>query len=356
MRPIQLSPQNQTTPAHCVGHPSRNEGTPQTGSAPFPKHFSTAQLLSCVTYIWIVEVRMSHKFRFRLLAVAVCLLMLPPAFAQQRPLPNAETFLQETKKHLQTDSALQSSYSYVETRRELKIDSRGQSTGESVKVFESYPGLPGEGRWERLISEDGKPVPADQLAKVDRERKKKAEDYAQRLASAPAKTTADQRRDWEKDQRETARIVDDIYRVYDIRMVGRETIDGHDTIAFSLTARANAQPQTREGGMMRHFAVRAWVSETDYELARLEAEATDTVPIALGLLARVSKGSRLTFERRKVNDEVWLPARATYMGSARIALVKTIRRGGSSEYSNYKKFTVGTTTTFDSPSTSGRQN
>src|SRR5215813_984612 len=290
---------------------------------------------------------MSQSFRSRIVAVVLCLLTLPHVFAQQRPLPNADAFLQETKKHLQTDSALQSSYSYVETRKELKLDSHGQPNGESVKVFESYPGLPGEERWERLISEDGKPVPAEQLAKVDRERKKKAEDYAQRLTSQPAKTASDQRRNWEKDQRETARIVDDIYRVYDIRMVGRETIDGHDTIAFTLTARPNPQPQTREGGMMRHFAVRAWISETDYELAKLEAEATDTVPIALGLLARVSKGSRVTFERRKVNGEVWLPARATYMGSARIALVKTIRRGGSSEYSNYKKFSVGTTTTFE---------
>jgi hypothetical protein len=261
-------------------------------------------------------------FRFKLITLAFCLLTLSTALAQQRPLPNADTFLQETKKHLQTDSALQSSYSYVETRRELKIDSRGQS---------------------------------QELAKVDRDRQKKAEDYAQRLATQPAKTSADQRRTWEKDQRETTRIVDDIFRVYNIRMIGRETIDGHDTIAFSLTARSDARPQTREGGMMRHFAVRAWISETDYELARLEAEATDTVPIALGLLARVSKGSRLTFERRKVNGEVWLPARASYMGSARIALVKTIRRGGSSEYSNYKKFTVGTTTTFDSPSTSGQR-
>jgi len=297
---------------------------------------------------------MNQLFRSRIIAVALCLLTLPHVLAQQRPLPNADAFLQETKKHLQTDSTLQSSYSYVETRRELKIDSRGQATGESVKVFESYPGLPGEGRWERLISEDGKPVPAEVLAKVDRERKKKAEDYAQRLTSQPAKTAADQRRDWEKDQRETARIVDDIYRVYDIRMLGRETIDGHDTIAFSLTARPNPQPQTREGGMMRHFAVRAWISETDYELAKLEAEATDTVPIALGLLARVSKGSRLTFERRKVNGEVWLPARASYMGSARVALVKTIRRGGSSEYSNYKKCSVGTTTTAEGPASSGQ--
>ena len=67
--------------------------------------------------------------RSRLITLVLCLLTLPTVFAQQRPLPNADAFLQETKKHLQTDSALQSSYSYVETRRELKIDSRGQSVG-----------------------------------------------------------------------------------------------------------------------------------------------------------------------------------------------------------------------------------
>src|SRR5215467_7235821 len=133
---------------------------------------------------------MSQFFRARILAVLLCLLTLSHVFAQQRPLPNPDAFLQETKKHLQTDSALQSSYSYVETRRELKLDSRGQAAGESVKVIESYPGLPGEGRWERMISEDGKPVPADQLARLDRDRQKKAEDYARRLASQPAKTAA----------------------------------------------------------------------------------------------------------------------------------------------------------------------
>ena len=68
--------------------------------------------------------------------------------------------------------------------------------------------------------------------------------------------------------------------------------------------------------------------------------------VALGLLARMHEGSRLSFERRKVNGEVWLPARVSYAGSARVALIKTIRRGCSSEFSDYKKFTVDTTTTF----------
>ena len=35
------------------------------------------------------------------------------------------------------------------------------------------------------------------------------------------------------------------------------------------------------------------------------------------------------FERRKVNDEQWLPARATYTACARVMLVEVLRVGGS---------------------------
>ena len=38
------------------------------------------------------------------------------------------------------------------------LDRAGQPQGESVKLLESYPGFPGEPRWERVISEDGKAV------------------------------------------------------------------------------------------------------------------------------------------------------------------------------------------------------
>ena len=102
--------------------------------------------------------------------------------AQDRPLPDQESFLQETRQHLQTDSALQSSYVYVETRREQKLDKRGRISEESVKVLESYPGLPGEERWDRLIAENGRPVPAAELAKQDRERQTKATRMVRRLA------------------------------------------------------------------------------------------------------------------------------------------------------------------------------
>lgn len=285
----------------------------------------------------------------RLIVLASSLLLAAswgPLVAGDRPLPEAGPFLEEVKKRLQTDERLQSGYVYVETRRRLKLDRRGRATKETVEVVESYPGLPGEERWERLVSEDGRPVPAADLEKRDRERRKKAQAYVRRLEEEPAKVRREHLRAREEYAREMTRLVDDLFLVYDVRMTGREAIEGHDAIVFELTPRPSAKPRTRDGKFMKKFTARAWVSESEYELVRVDVEAVDTVSVGLGLLARVHKGTRASFTRRKVNGEVWLPASASYTASARIGLVKVMRVGGTSEFSDYRKFTVGTSTTF----------
>jgi hypothetical protein len=281
--------------------------------------------------------------------LAVAVLSIATAGAQSRPLPDQDAFLKETRKHLQTDSSVQSSYMYVETRRELKLDKNGRTQEESVKVFESYPGLPGQPRWERLISENGKAIAANELAEQDRDRSKQANAMAKRLENDPGKERARQQRDWNKAHDERSEAVDDIYVVYAIQMTGRERVEGHDTIAFTLTPRPDSRPKTREGDLMKRFGVKAWISEADHELVRLEAEAIDNVAFGLGVLARIHKGAQFSFLRRKVNDEVWLPAVAKYSGSARVGLLWTLRRTGSSEYSAYKKFSVDTSSSFEHP-------
>jgi len=268
--------------------------------------------------------------------------------AQNRPLPDQESFLAETRKHLQTDSTLQSSYVYEETRRELKLDKGGRTRDESVKVVESYPGLPGEERWERLIAEDGRPVPPEELARQDRERQQKANEMVQRLARNSSKELARQERELQKARRERDEALTDIYNVFEIRMIGRERVEEHDTIEFLLTPRRDAKPKTRAGDQLRHFSVRAWVSENDHELVKLEAEAIDDMKSGL-VLAKLHKGARLSFLRRKVNGEVWLPAVVSYHGSVRVGLLFTLRRSGTSEFSGYRKYSVDTFEVFGRP-------
>jgi hypothetical protein len=266
------------------------------------------------------------------------------AVAQDRPLPDFETFATQVRKRLAIDEERQSGYTFVERRTEERLDGSGRTKSQTVSVFEVYPGLPGEDRYRRLIEQNGKPVPADRLAKQDLERRKEVEAYSRRIASAPQRQKVT--RDLEKDRREYEDAVEDIFRVFDIRMVRREPIDGHDTIFATLDPKANARPLTDSGKIMRHFKARAWISESDFELVRVEIEAIDTLGFGLGLLARVHKGTVATYERRKVNGEVWLPAEVTWTASARVLLVRRLRVRGMAEFSNYRKFTVDTATTY----------
>jgi hypothetical protein len=279
--------------------------------------------------------------------VFLALVLFGALAAQDRPLPDYETFATQVKAHLATDEERQSGYTFLERRIEQKLDDSGRSKDEAVKVFEVYPGLPGEDRYRRLIEEDGKPVAADKLAQQDRGRLKDVEAYARKLSIAPEREKA--ARNLEKERRRYAAAVDDIFRIYDIRMVRRDSIEGYDTIVATLVPRVDAKPQTGDGKIMRHFKARAWISESDYELVRVEIEAIDNLSFGLGLLARVHKGTVATFQRRKVNNEVWLPERITWTASARVLLLKSLRLRGVSEFSNYRKFTVGTSTTYTRP-------
>jgi hypothetical protein len=285
----------------------------------------------------------------RTVAMALLCLVATSSHAQQRPLPELQPFLQEVRKRLDTDDQRQSGYMYLQTRRDHKLDKAGRPTDESVKISESYPGLPGEPRWARLLSEDGRPVPARELEKADDDRRKHVEKYARKLQEDAEQVRAKQEREREKDRRERAENIDDVFRVFDVRVLGREALEGHDTIVFSLTPRPGVKPKTRSGNIIRNFTGRAWISESDYELVRLEMEAIDTVSIGFGLLARLHKGSQASFQRRKVNDEAWLPAVAKYNVSVRVGLVAVMRRGALVEYSNYKKFSVDTSTTIATP-------
>ncbi len=272
---------------------------------------------------------------------------LPSLRSQDRPLPDYASFAAQVKAHLATDEERQSGYMFIEKRTEQKLDGSGRTTDVSVKRFEVYPGLPGEDRYQRLIEEDNKAVPPATLARRDRERQKEVEAWARRMASSSDRQKAEQQ--YDRQRRKYSAAIDDLFRIYDIQMVRREPIDGHDTILATLSPKPGVKPQTDDGKIMQHFKARAWISEADYELVRVEIEAIDDLSIGLGLLARVHKGTAATYQRRKVNNEVWLPAQVTWTASARVLLVRRLRLRGTADFSGYRKFTVDTSTTYATP-------
>ncbi|MBM3778871.1 MAG: hypothetical protein FJW23_11665 [Acidimicrobiia bacterium] len=288
------------------------------------------------------------------LGAIVCLVLVWSLGAQERPaperpLPDPETFRREVRSRLETDAALQRDWTYVETRHSGKLDGNGRRHDDEVMVLESYPGLPGEDRWERVIEQDGRAVPARELERTDRERREEVEAYARKLARDPEKVAEAEAERAAKREEDRQKIIEDAFRVFEFRMLGRERTAGHDTIVVAIDPRPGVRTDTRVGGILRRFAGRAWISEAAYEMVRLEVEAIGDATLGWGLLARLHKGSAMTFERRRV-DGVWLPARTAYTASARVLLLRRMRIYGESVYSDYRRFNVDTSSTFAPPS------
>lgn len=263
-------------------------------------------------------------------------------------MPDLTTFLAKVRERLQPDEARQSAYVYTETARRTSLDGRGRPTSEVVSVSESYPGLgPTARRWDRPIVRDGKRVSDAELKKLDAERYKEAEKYARDLKN-PSKVR-EMAREREKEQADAKAAVDDAFRVLAVTMVRREALHDVDAIVLAFTPRPNASARTRGGRALQAFSGTAWVGESDHELIKIEVEAIKPFRVGFGLVASLGKGSRASFERRRVDTDEWLPVRATYDIAGRIMLLKGLRQRASFEYSDYRKFGVDTSSVVSLP-------
>lgn len=280
------------------------------------------------------------------LVVAILPLNGPLRAQDPRPLPNQDAFLAEVRKHLHRDRVLRSQYIYTEKQTRFERDSRGTIVKQTVKVFEVHPSIEEDLTYERLLSVDGVPVDRRELEKADREQLQKQRERAATLQREGANERDKRVEKLAEERRKEQAAIDEIFALYSIRIAGRELLEGHSTIAFRLEPKADYRPRTNEGKIMKKFRVQAWVSEDDYELAKLDVEAVDNVLVGLGFIARLDKGSRGLFQRRKVRGEIWLPAQSRLVGTGRLLLLKRIRLDQVSDYSDYKRFSVETSTTF----------
>jgi hypothetical protein len=259
--------------------------------------------------------------------------------APSPPLPEVHAFLEQVRRNLRSDEALLSQYTFTEKLLERQFDAQGAVTKTKTEVYEVYPSLERGHTYRKLIMRDGTPVSAKELAQQDHEQDAEIEKQARKLAAegtgARAKREADEKRKEEE-------IAAEVFRVYNITLVDRELLDGRNTIQLRFDPRDDYRPGERTGKMLKKFKGRAWIDEADHQVARIETELVDTLSFGLGVVARLKPGARVFFARRKVNDEVWLPSEARFTGRARLFLIKALSIDALSQYSDYRKFSVGT--------------
>ena len=256
---------------------------------------------------------------------------IPPQ--EGRPLPQIEAFLERVKQNLTSDRLLQSQYTFNRTETVQAIDRQGEAKRTWSKTWEVFPSVEPKLSYERLIEKDGEPIKVSRIEKQDREHRKKRENL-KRLS--PERVAEKHQEEKQKEQRQ----LEEVFRLFRFRIQRRATIDGISTIVVSFEPRASYRPKIKSVRPLRNMQGEAWICEDDYRLTKVEIELMKAVSLAWGAVARLHRGARIRFTRRKVNGEIWLPSESYFLGSGRVLLVKLFRVEIRNRYSDYRKFTV----------------
>lgn len=265
----------------------------------------------------------------------------------EKPVPVPPEFLRKMRGAIRYDDDLQHAYTYTERRRDVRISGFGKVTVGPMRTFEVYPSNQPGRTYKRLIAVEGKPLPADELARRDEEHRRNVIAEMERdKAETPAARRARLAKEAEE-RRERDQIVNDAFAIFEANVVGREVIDGQDVLVLWIAPRRNVAPKTREGGYMKKFNGKIWVTEADGDIVKLDLTAFDDISVGLGFVGRVHQGARLEFARRRVNNETWLPASSHITAKGRTLLFRPFTFDVRTDYQDYKKFSVETKVTFE---------
>jgi hypothetical protein len=294
--------------------------------------------------------------------ILLALLLLAPH--PETPLPDRTAFLIEFQVKrpglykafgAMPNYGLASQYTYTEKVIETTLDSKGNPKGSKTSVFEVLPTHFVLFPYRRQIVKDGVPLTPKELEKQDR----KHADEVRKVEREVEKTVAEMKARQKGNPNPTpppppprppAKLEDsDILMAADFQLVRREAVDGHPIIVLTFKPNLTNKPTTEIGKMLQHASGEVWVSETDYELVKLDAQVFDTISFGMGFLAKIQPGSRGLFEWRKFNGEVWLPVREDFTARARILLVKGMNFREVHEYTDHRKYSVDVDVQFKEP-------
>jgi hypothetical protein len=260
--------------------------------------------------------------------------LVPDASGTVPPEQVRALLLQAEAKDLENDKRLRD-YTYIEQQEEHKLDAHGKVDKTVVRTSEILE-IYGE-QVEKLIAKDDKPLPEGEARKED--------EKIQKIIDKRKNESEEERRKrqekQEKAREEDRKFVLEIADAFNFRLLGSETIDGHDTWVLEGEPRMGYHAKRREAKMLSKFKGRVWIDKAEAQWVKLDITAIDTITFGV-FLARIHKGARVVVDLTEVNDEVWLPKHVQFRLDARVALLKNYREEIEQTFRDYKKFRAET--------------
>jgi hypothetical protein len=229
------------------------------------------------------------------LVVALVLAVAGAAAAAAAPV-DAAAVVDRALERLRCSEEAQDTTGWLElTLLAHKHDRHGEPRDGDWSVYELAPlaGVP----FARLVERQGRPLDGDaRAAEAKRER-----ELRQRLARGE-----EARPDEDGERIELDR---ELLGRFELRLVGREEILGHDAWRIAFAPRPGRLPERRRADRaLNRLAGRAWVDVSSDEMVAVEFELTERVRLWWGVLGSLGRMSG-RWERGPGRDGLWLSRR-----------------------------------------------
>jgi hypothetical protein len=220
------------------------------------------------------------------------------------PQPDPKQIVQRSVQAIEADWNLAPGYSF----QERDVESKHNATP-TVKTYEvlMIDGSP----YNRLTAIDDQPLSRGDQA--EEERKLRAEI---RKRNRESNHERDRRlAKYEKERRHDHAMLMDMVGAFDFRLVGNETVNGHDCWVLDAQPKAGYQATDRETKVLAGMRGKLWIDKSQYQWVRVQAEVFKAVSL-FGFVAKVGPGTRILLEQEPIADNLWLPKRFSVHVSA----------------------------------------
>jgi hypothetical protein len=238
------------------------------------------------------------------------------------------------RKALELDgqnSKLAQNYTFLQRQETRDLDRSGKVKSRKIETWDItlLEGSP----YRRLVARDDQPLPAEEQQREEErlrwnleERRKETNEQRERRMA-----------EWRLRQQRQHEPLHEVLDAFDFAQAVEEQLNGRQVYRIDGSPKPGYKPKSSFAAFLPKVKLRMWIDARDLQGARVEIEAIDTISFA-GFLVRLEKGTRITVEQSRVNDEVWLPRSVSVTAAARVLLVKSFNREMEYSFSDYKKF------------------
>ena len=230
-------------------------------------------------------------------------------------------------------------YAFIQKETDREINSKGEVTKETQKVFEIFP-IANDAPIKKLISENGVQLSAERAAKeskrVEEEFLKAERDREKNEQKAERRRIEQRKKSAQNDDGDPELSL--FLRACEFVSPRRERFRDRDAVVFNFRPRPGFNPANREESLISKLVGVVWIDPVDKQVMRLEARLAEGFKMAGGLLLSLRPGAGLVMEQARMAEGVWLPRLAQVNLSMKVLLFAGREMNKTIEWSDYKHF------------------